>query len=839
MNTAKARTGSHGLPYTSQMLQDLRFGLRLLWKDRGFAATALLTLALCIGANAAIFAVVNSVLLKPLPVADSRQLLHMYNAYPGAGLTGPGSTGVPDYYDRLRETSVFQEQALYNTRGVTLGGDGEPQRIVSMLGTPSLLRLLQAKPLRGRLFTEEDGEAGKTRKAILTYASWQQWFGGQDSAVGRDVRINGEPYTVIGVLPKDFGFYHPDVKVWLPVAFTAQEKSDEQRHSNNWSYVARLKPGSTIEQAKQQIDALNTRNLDRVPQFKEILINAGFHTVVVSLQDFLVRDVRSTLYLLWGGVVFVLLVGAVNVTNLMLVRSSARMKELATRHALGAGLGRIAGQLLTETMVLALAGGAFGLGLGYAGVRALSAFGLEATPQGTPVTIDATVIAFTFGLALALAILVGLIPVLSLRHLNLNQSFREEGRSGTASRGARVTRRVLVTAQIAFAFMLLIGAGLLLASFQRVLNVRPGFDASHVLTGIVSPPAARYKEDAQLIAFWNSLADRVRALPGVRSAGIASGIPLGGNYSDSVILAEGYTMAPGESLISPFNSSVSPGYFETMSIPLKQGRLFTPSDDERAPKVLIIDERLAQRFWKGGHPIGRRMWKPDSAEEFKTGPGPKSRYFTVVGVVGNVRTTGLTEKEPVGAYYFPFAQNVGRGMTLVARTAGDPSSIAAAIRQQVSAMDPELPFFAVKPMQQRVDESLTSRRAPMMLVSIFGGIALFLAAVGIYGVLAFQVAQRRKEIGIRMALGSDGRRIFGLIVSEGLWLLALGVATGLAGAFAIRRAMETQLFGVQPMDPLVLALVTGTLGLVAFLACAIPARRAAKTDPLIALSDTH
>jgi predicted permease len=748
-----------------------------------------------------------------------------------------GSSGVTDYYDRLRETTVFQEQALYNSRGVTLGRNGEPQRITSMMATPSLLRLLQAQPVRGRIFTEEEGEIGKTKKAVLTYASWQQWFGGQDSAIGSDVRINGEPFSVVGVLPKDFGFLDPDVKVWLPLAFTAQQKSDDNRHSNNWSYVARLKAGSTVEQARQQIDALNARNLDRFPQLKQILINAGFHTVVTPLQDHLVRDLRGTLYLLLGGVVFVLLVGGVNVTNLMLVRSSARMKELATRHALGAGLGRIARQLLTETVLLSLAGGALGLALGYAGVRALTAFGLEATPQGTQVSIDSTVIAFTFGLALALAVLIGLIPVLSLRQMNLSQSFREEGRSGTASRGARVTRRVLVTAQIAFAFMLLIGAGLLLASFQRVLGVRPGFDASHVMTGVVSPPATRYKEEAQLIPFWNQLMDRVRALPGVQAAGITSSIPLGGNYSDSVILAEGYAMAPGESLISPFAASVSPGYFEAMAIPLKRGRLFTASDDERAAKVLVIDERLAQRFWKGADPVGRRMWKPEDPGELSKGPGPKSHFFTVVGVVGNIRTTGLTEKEPVGAYYFPFAQNVGRGMTIVARTAGDPSSIVGSIRQVVTSTDPELPFFAVKPMQQRVDESLVSRRTPMMLASLFGGIALFLAAVGIYGVLAFQVAQRRKEIGIRMALGSDGRRIFGLIVTEGLWLLAIGVAVGLAGAFAIRRAMETQLYGVQPMDPLVLTAVTGTLGLVAFLACAVPARRAARIDPLIALTD--
>lgn len=819
-----------------RLIQDARFALRVLWKDRGFAATAALTLAVCIGANAAIFAVVNAVLLQPLPVHDAHQLVHMYNAYPGAGVTG-GSTGVPDFFDRLRETDVFQEQALYNTRGVTLGGDAEPQRIVAMTGTPSLLRLLQVQPIRGRLFTDEDGEIGKTKKAVLTYASWQQWFGGQDNAVGRDVRINGEPFTVIGILPKGFGFLEPDVRLWIPVAFTAEEKSDDSRHSNNWSYVARLKPGATVEQARQQIDALNARNLDRFPKLKQILINAGFHTVVLPLQDQLVKEIRSTLYLLWGGVVFVLLVGGVNVTNLMLVRSSARARELATRHALGAGLVRIARQLLTETLILAAIGATLGLGLGYAGIRALAALSLDATPQGTQVGIDVTVVAFTAGLAVILALLIGTIPVLGLRRMNLSQAFREEGRSGTAGRGARAARRVLVAAQVAFAFMLLIGAGLLLTSFQRILAVKPGFDAAHVLTGIVSPPASRYKEDPALRTFWDSLLGRVRALPGVSAAGIGSSIPLGDDHSDSVILAEGYAMAPGESLIAPYTQSVSPGYFEAFSIPLKRGRYFTDSDTERAPKTVIVDERLAGRFWKNQDPIGRRMWKPDSPEELTAGPGPKSQYFTVVGVVGNVRNTGLTEKEPVGMYYFPFAQDVGRGMTLVTRTAGDPSAIAGSIRQQVRAIDPELPFFSVKPMQQRVDESLVARRTPMLLATLFGAIALFLAAIGIYGVLAYQVAQRQKEIGIRIALGSDSRRIFGLIVSEGLWLLGIGVLAGLAGAFAIRKAMETQLFGVQPMDPRVLASVALVLGIVAFAACAVPARRASRIDPLIALND--
>src|SRR3954465_3762158 len=389
------------------MLADLRFAARMLFKERGFSVTAVLTLAVCIGANAAIFAVVNSVLLQPIPVPHAEQLVHMYNAYPGAGLEdGRGSTGVPDYYDRLRETDVFEEQALYNSGGMTLSGTGEAQRIRAMISTPSLLRLLQVHPLRGRLFTPEEGELGKTNKVILTYASWQQWYGGQDSAIGADLRLNGQPYTIVGVLPRGFSFLDPEVRIWTPVAFSAEDKSDESRHSNNWSYIARLKPGATVEQARQQIDALNRRNLDRFPQLKQILINAGFHTVVVPLQAHLVREVRSTLFLLWGGVVFVLLVGAVNVANLMLVRSSGRMKELATRHALGAGLARIARQLLTETLLLAAGGAAIGLGLGSAAVKGLSLLSIDSTPQGTAVVVDAAVVAFTAALALGLTVLI-------------------------------------------------------------------------------------------------------------------------------------------------------------------------------------------------------------------------------------------------------------------------------------------------------------------------------------------------------------------------------------------------------------------------------------------------
>ena len=820
-----------------RLFQDAKYGARGLLKDRGFTTTAALTLAICIAANAAIFAIVNAVLLQPLPVAHAEQLVHMHNAYPGAGLGDEGSTGVPDYYDRLRETTAFQEQALYNTRGVTIGQDGSPQRITGMLATPSLLRLLQVQPYRGRVFTDEDGEDANTRKVLLTYASWQELFGGRENAVGSDLRINGEPYTVIGVLPAGFGFLDPDVKLWLPLGFTPADRADDRRHSNNWSYVARLRPGATVDQARQQIDALNARNLDRFPELKQILVNARFHTVVVPLHAYLVREIRPTLFLLWGGVAFVLLIGGVNVTNLMLVRSSARMKELATRHALGAGIGRIARQLITEAVVLTALAGILGLALGWGGLKMLTTFGLEHTPQGTDITLNARVVAFTVGLVAAVGLLIAIAPVLGLKRLNLSQAFREEGRSGTATRGSRTLRRLLVSTQVAFAFMLLIGAGLLLASFQRVLAVQPGFDPAGVLTGAVTPPATRYKEDPQLVAFADRLLERVRSLPGVTAAGITSNVPLGNNFSDSVILAEGYVMAPGESLISPLTTRVTPGYFEAMRIPLVRGRLFGQGDDARAPRVVIIDERLAARFFAGKDPIGRRLWQPDDPQELTRGPGKTSRFYTIVGVVGSVRSRALTEKDSVGAYYFPVAQSSIRTMTLVARSSGDPEALTQSIRHEVTALDPELPFYGVRPMQARIDQSLVSRRTPMLLGTLFAGIAVFLACVGIYGVLAYQVAQRRREIGIRLALGSEPRRIFRLILQEGLMLLGAGLAVGFGGALAIRRAIETQLFGVRPLDPFVLVLVTGTLIVVATIACGVPARRASRIDPLIALTD--
>jgi predicted permease len=818
-----------------RLVQDVRYTLRVLLKDRAFASTALLTLMLCIGANAAIFAVVNSVILRPLPVPGADRLVFIYNSYPKAGVER-ASTGVPDYYDRLRETGVFEELALYQERGVTVGTESSVERLSGMAARPSLFRMVRATAMRGRLFQEEDGEPGADHKVVLSEPLWERLFARRDSAIGQDLRINGLPYRIVGVMPRDFHFMTADIELWIPLSFTPEQRSDDNRHSNSWTMVGRLKPGASVEQAQQQIDALNARNLERFPDMKEPLINAGFHTVVTPLQQDMVRDVRSTLYLLWGGVLFVLAIGAVNITNLVLIRSTSRMRELATRHALGAGFARLTRQLLTETVLLTLIGGAGGVLLGYWGLDLLSALGLESLPRSSEIRIDGTVLGFTFVLALAVGLLVGLVPIAQLRPMNLSQAFREEGRGGTSGRGARAVRRLLVASQVAFAFMLLIGAGLLLASFERVLSVQPGFEPSHLLTARVSPPASRYPEQPQVNALLDRLLQKVRALPAVESAGITSNIPFGGDFSDGVIMAEGYKMEPGESLISPYSVTVTPGYMEALRIPLEAGRLFNDSDTDRSPRVAIVDQSLAKKFWRGQNPIGRRLFKPQRPEDL-TNPPANPAWITVVGVVADTKMAGLVASDTrFGTYYFPLAQDEMRTSTLAIRTSGDPLSITGSVRQALASIDPELPLYSVRTMEDRIGESVTDRRTPMMLAGMFAAVALFLAAMGLYGVLAYQVAQRRREIGIRMALGSEPSGIFALVLREGMTLLAVGLVVGLGGAFAIRRTMESQLYGVSAMDPLVLAAVGGVLGVVAVAACALPARRAAKIDPSTVLA---
>jgi predicted permease len=813
------------------LLRDLRFGARQLLKDKGFSLTALATLALCIGANAAVYTVVNAILLQPLPVPESDRILLLHNSYPKAGVER-AITSAGDYYDRLRDMTVFEEQALYQTRGAAVGEAGSVETVRSLRVTPSFFRLLRQTPAFGRNFTEEEGELGQERKVILSDALWQK-MGSDPAIVGKDVRLSGDPYTVVGVMPKGFVFLDPKVRLWQPLAFTAEQKTT--RHSNNYEMIGRLKPGATGEQAQSQVDALNARNLELVPAMTDVLINAGFHTKVVRLRDEVVREIRGTLLLLWGGVVFVLLIGALNVANLSLARAAVRLREVATRLALGAGPWQMARQLVAESLLLSTTAAALGLLLGYWSLRAISTLGLDRLPRASEVALGAETVFFVIVVSLLVGLAVGVIPLAHALRTDASAVFHGEGRTGSAGRAARLWRKGLVAAQVSFALVLLMGAGLLFASFRHVLAVKPGFVTTQVLTGTLTLPKSRYPEDTDRRAFLERALARVRALPGVVAAGATDSIPLGDSQSDSVILAEDYAMQPGESLISPHLVVATPGYFEAMGIPLREGRLFEDQDRAGGASVIIVDERLARRFWPNGSPLGRRMWQPGSAEGL-VNPDKDARWYTVVGVVGSVKQRALVDPdERVGAYYFPYAQFPESYVTLVLRAVAEPTTLVASLRTAVRELDPELPLDDVHTMAERIDESLVSRRSPVTLALAFGVLALLLAGVGLYGVLAFLVSQRKQEIGIRMALGSTQKGIFGLVARESLGIIGAGLAVGLLGALALGQSIRSLLYDVKPMDPTVIASVIAVLTGVGAIACLVPAWRATRVDPAIAL----
>lgn len=812
-----------------------RQAVRSLLKDKSFTGTVVLTIAVCIAVNTATFAVVNSVLLRPLPVPDAGSILIMANRYPKAGADFGYNSASGDYYDRLRDVHAFSDQALFRSSGQTIQMQDTPERVQGMLVTPSLFRLLRVSPAYGRAFTDAEGEPGAEQKAILSVGLSKQLFGSAEAALGRDVRIGGRPYTVVGVMPPGFNFIDPDVRVWLPAAFKAEEH--EVRHSNNWQNIGRLKPGATIAQAQAQVDALNRVNLDRYPNLKDLLITAGFHTVVLPLDDMLVRQVRGSLYLLWGGAAFVLLIGVVNVANLVLARTTMRRREFATRLALGAGAGRLLRQLVVEGVLLALGGGVAGAALGDGLLRVLAHSGIETLPRATEVRVDAIVVLAMLLVAALVGVVMGLIPAAQVAGAAVNDVLREESRSGTGGRRARRARQILVTAQVGLAFVLLAGAGLLLVSFRELLQVNPGFDVHNVVTATTSVPQSLYGKDTDVRELMDRTLGTIRTIPGVVAAGATTTIPWGRNHSDSVILAEGYIMKPGESLISPEQVTVTPGYFAAMKIPMVAGRPFDARDTDSAPGAIIVDQRLARHFWPDRSPLGRRMYLPtDIHDLLKT--NEHTHWMTVVGVIGPVHTSDVEgNANPVGSYYLPYAQSVSRGYSLAIKTAGDSGPIVRAVRARFAAAAPNLALFDVHTMEERGDLALATRRASLTLAMVFGFLALFLSAVGIYGVLAYLVTQRQREIGIRTALGCTAGGVVKLVVTEALWLLLFGLSIGLAGSVALQSVVAGQLYGVQPLDPAVMAAAILTLFVIGMAACVMPARRALYVDPATVLRD--
>jgi predicted permease len=814
-------------------LLDLKYAVRSLWRAKGFAVTVLLTFCVCIAANTALFAIVNSVVLRPLPVPEANSILLLSNEYPKAGVIGINNSSSGDYYDRMREMTVFESQAVFRYRDQTVELNGVPQRIHGMVATPSWFRLLRVSPALGRPFTEEEGEVGREHEVILSHGLWEQLYGGDKAVLGRDLRISGQPFTIVGVMPEGFDFIDPEVRLWMPIAFTAEEKT--VHHSNNWYHIGRLKAGATLQQAQAQVDALNAENLERFPEFKKLLINAGFHTVVTPLQDLLTAGVKRTLYLLWGGAVLVLLIGGLNIANLALTRLSLRRKEMATRIALGAGRAQLIRQLLLENLGLALIGGVGGIALGAGVLRTLSVIGLEHFPRAGEVRMDATVVLVSLALSALAGVFVGLFPVVSTSKIGINDALHEDSRTGTPGKKTRSVRQLLVAVQIGFAFALLVGAALFLASFQKLLQVDPGFKPEGVVTASVVLPRSKYAKPEEWRQFMNRALPAVRAIPGVSLAGATTVIPLGGDHDDEVILAEGYQMKPGESIISPLNMDVTPGYFEAMGIPMVRGRSFEERDNETAPRVVIVDERLAQHFWPNGDPIGRRMYEPSDAKDLMK-IDEHTVWLTVVGVAKTLRYEHMDGTgAAVGAFYLPMAQTADNGFAFALKTRGNEDSVVRGLRMEISGLDPDLAVFDVHSMSERIDLSLGSRRTSMLLANAFGAVALFLATLGIYGVLAYLVAQRTREIGIRVALGSTRTGILRMILREGFQLVVVGLVLGIIGAVLLQQAVASEIYGVRPLDPLVLASVMALLTGVALAACAVPARRAMRVDPIVAL----
>ncbi|MBI1897420.1 MAG: ABC transporter permease, partial [Acidobacteria bacterium] len=638
------------------MLQDLRFGLKLLWKQKAFTLAALLTLALCIGANTAIFTVLDGIVLRGLPYPQSDRLVTLFNTYPGVGVEH-GSNSVPDYGDRRKLTDVFDDVALFGSSGYDVGLQGSPRRINGQYVTPSYFHILGVQPLLGRTFTEQEAVRGKEKVAILSEGLWKEMFSGDRGVLGKDIRLTGELYRIVGVMPDGFGVYGNDPRLWVPFAFEPRQTSDDARHSNSWSMIARLRPGVSLAYAQQRIHALNKAITDRFPKLKPLLENARFATRVVGLKDEMVRDIRPTLYLLQAAVAVVLLIGCVNLANLMLVRSQVRLKELGIRSALGAGRRRLGRQLLTESVALALLGGALGLGVGFGSVRLLARLGASELPRAAEIRIDGGVLAFTAAIAVLTGLIFGSVPLVHLFKRDLNQVFRENDRAGTLGVRAVWVRSALVVSQVSLAFVLLIGSALLTLSFLKLLDVDPGFRSEDVITARFSLPANRYSDDARARTLTSGLLDRLRSLPGVRHAGVTTFLPFSGEGNASVAMIEGYTLAPGENPPVPGWNTVDSGYFAAMGIPLIEGRYFNGSDSEGARKVVIIDQFLARKYWRGRSPLGGRLLRGIEKKE--------NEFATIVGVIGSVNTGDLADRSERGQIYFHYPQYVPRTMHVV------------------------------------------------------------------------------------------------------------------------------------------------------------------------------
>ncbi|MBP6703067.1 MAG: ABC transporter permease [Vicinamibacteria bacterium] len=805
-------------------MNDIRYSLRSLGKSKAFTAIALLTLALCIGANSAIFSVVHAVLLKPYPWPDSERLVFVYNSYPLMGLPNAG-TSIPDYLDRKTGVAGFEDGAMYTNQSFNLASDGEPERIVGLRATPSLFTTLGAQAHLGRVFGEAEADPAHDKVVVLSHALWKNRFGAEASIIGQTIRLNTIPYTVIGVMPESFYFPSPRLQIWVPFAFTAAQMTDNERGNEFSSMIARLKPGATLEGVQRDLDTIQARNAERLADSREFFKTSGFGGRVNGFLEQNVSNIRGMLWLIQAGVAAALLIGCANIASLLLARAVARERELAIRSAMGAGRARLLRLLLTESVLLFTGGGILGIGVAWWGVSAFASLGLSNLPRGFSVQLDLTVVGFTLACALLTGLAFGALPAWNAARAEAASTLKEVGgRGSSGGRRTQVLRSGLVVAEIALAVMLLSTAGLLVRSFEALQRETPGFTPNGVITVQLSLPAAKYDVPEKRIAFADAALGRIRALPGVRSAGLTNALPFAGNNNSGSYSSPDIVLPQGAPAPHAQQRTVDPGYFKAMGLTLLQGRLLEDTDTLTSQRVAVVDRVLADKYWKGQDPLGKRIVN-----------GEPEKPWTIVGVIAPIKFQSLEEEVKKETIYYPFAQRPGTNMVIAVKAEGESLALAPSVREAVRSADPDQPIFDIKTMQQRMDDVALSRRAPMILLSLFSGVALLLAVLGVYGVLAFAVAQRTSEFGVRIALGASARSIAELVLGQGARLVAIGVTTGLAAYLAFSQMVGRLLYGVAATDPLSLTVAPLVIALAAIAACIVPVRRATGISPLEAL----
>jgi predicted permease len=811
-------------------MNDLRFAFRQLRQAPAFTVTVLATVAICLGANLAIFAVINSILLRPLPFPQSGRLVTIFNTYPKAGVERDGSS-LTNYYERRGNIPAFSSLSIFRDSTEVVGEPGSTQQEEILRVSPEFFTTLGVGPVMGRSFNEAETITPVENHgvAILTDAYWRQHLNSDLNVLGRDIRVNGVKRKIVGVLPPDFRFLSSEARLFLPLTSRLLDRTPKERHSGGGGthMIARLKPDATIAEAQSQIDAHNAIVEKDDPEAK-MMAEAGFRSPVLPLHADHVRSIRPTLLLMQAGVFFLLLIGAVNLVNLLLIRASGRAKEMAIRQSMGASRRHVVSQVMVETVLLTFGGGLLGLVVGAWGIRLLEILGADRLPLGAHIAFDG----WLASIALVGAILLGGVIALPIAWFNLSShlatALQSESRTGTISRAAQRLRHGFIVAQIALAFVLLAGAALLGLSLKKVMAVSPGFRADHVLTGQFTLPFGKYPdESSDRVAVLDRLLEAIGQQPGVAAAGTITNVPLSGDDGKTAVTPKGYVPQPGESQHGHYSYGVTGDYFTALGIPLREGRFLTLADSHRAERVCVVDEDFARRYWPKGGALGQRVFQGNDSDDAK--------LFTIVGVVGAVKQAELTEPQGQGAVYLPFHYRDAWNIFVTTRTSQRPEAFADTLRKLVRATDPDLAIDDLRSMDTRIAESLIARRSPATLAGIFAVVALLLAAIGTYGVLSYAVAQRRREIGIRMALGAQTKQIRAQFLSLGLRLLAAGVFLGVIGAWVAGRAMQSVLFGVPTLHIAALFVTALVMGVVSLVACLIPARRATKVDPMIAL----